>query len=86
MKKKGSKDAKQPWVLVVIVIFVLAMLAIAAYVTFDVMNKKAEKAAQQSTSKIQSFQDCVDAGNPIQMSYPEVCVTADGESFTNSTN
>ena len=33
---------------------------------------------------INSFEDCVDAGNPVQESYPEVC-TAGDRSFVNTT-
>jgi hypothetical protein len=30
-----------------------------------------------------SFADCVKAGNPVQTSYPEVCVTPEGQRFSN---
>ncbi len=32
---------------------------------------------------VQSFQECVDAGNPIMESYPEQCRTPDGRTFVN---
>lgn len=32
---------------------------------------------------VNSFAKCVAAGNKIQESYPEVCVTEDGQSFPN---
>ncbi len=35
------------------------------------------------SSDINSFEQCAAAGNPIQESYPERCVTKDGKSFTN---
>ncbi len=31
----------------------------------------------------ESYKACVDAGNPVQESYPETCVTKDGKRFTN---
>lgn len=34
-------------------------------------------------SRIDSFEACVRAGNPIQESYPEVCLTKDGKRFVN---
>lgn len=42
---------------------------------------------QRSDSKItiDSFEDCKNAGYPIQESYPEVCITPDGLRFTNPT-
>jgi len=33
-------------------------------------------------SEIDSFQDCVDAGYPVMLSYPAQCMTKDGRSFT----
>jgi hypothetical protein len=30
---------------------------------------------------INSYRECVDAGNPIQEMYPQVCVTKDGQRF-----
>ena len=32
---------------------------------------------------INSYKACADAGNPIQLSYPSVCVTKDGKHFVN---
>lgn len=37
----------------------------------------------QQESNIDSFEKCVSAGNPIQESYPEVCLTRDGKRFVN---
>lgn len=37
-----------------------------------------------STAEINSFQKCVDAGNPIMRSYPARCVTKDGKTFVDS--
>ena len=37
----------------------------------------------QRESGIGSFEECVAAGNPVQESYPEVCMTKDGKRFVN---
>src|SRR5690242_14404287 len=34
-------------------------------------------------STVHSYQDCIDAGNPVQETYPETCTTKDGKHFTN---
>jgi hypothetical protein len=34
-------------------------------------------------SSVDSFDECIAAGNPVQESYPEVCVTPDGQRFPN---
>lgn len=57
-----------------IIIFVLISVAISLFVLFgDVRINQ---------PNITSYQECVDAGYPVQESYPEVCVTPDGDSFT----
>lgn len=37
----------------------------------------------QPNATLNSFEDCVQAGYSIQESYPEVCVTPDGQRFPN---
>lgn len=32
---------------------------------------------------VDSYKTCVDAGNPVQESYPETCVAKDGQRYTN---
>ena len=34
-------------------------------------------------SVVDSYQACVDAGNPVRESYPSVCATKDGKYFVN---
>lgn len=36
-----------------------------------------------SNRAIHTFEECKKAGNKVQESYPEVCVTDDGQSFVN---
>ncbi len=37
-------------------------------------------------ANVNSFDACVAAGNPVQQSYPEVCITKDGHHFTGPTS
>ena len=34
-------------------------------------------------TSVRSYDDCVRAGNPVQMTYPSVCVGTDGQRFVN---
>lgn len=52
----------------------IAMAAVLAAIVFSTKSPKGE---------VGSYQQCVDAGNPIQESYPERCTTPDGKGFTN---
>lgn len=36
----------------------------------------------QKSAGIDSFNECVAAGYPVQESFPEVCITPDGQRFT----
>jgi hypothetical protein len=38
---------------------------------------------QRSNNDVTNFEECKAAGYPIQESYPEVCRTEDGRSFSN---
>jgi hypothetical protein len=38
---------------------------------------------QGQASNINTYEECVAAGHPVQESYPEVCATPDGKRFTN---
>jgi hypothetical protein len=49
---------------------------IGFYVGYDIGYERATQAS------INSFEECAQSGNPIQESYPEVCRTPDGKSFT----
>ncbi|MDQ3123287.1 MAG: hypothetical protein M3Q14_01230 [bacterium] len=64
----------------VIFIFILALFITAAGVfTWRLNDKKQEQA-----NAIDSFEECIAAGNPVMESYPEQC-TAGGRTFTNPT-
>ena len=38
--------------------------------------------ANEQVNNVSTFQECVDAGNPVMLSYPTQCITPDGKSFT----
>lgn len=56
-------------------VLVVGCLLVAAFILWEVSTK--------STPKPSNFEQCKAAGNPIQESYPERCLTAEGVSFTN---
>lgn len=69
---------KQIWLLIILV--VIALMAASAVVSYYFgFNSGLEKANQQ---KVDSFEECVAAGNPVLESYPEQCMTPDGRNFT----
>ena len=35
----------------------------------------------RTSDTVNTYRECVDAGNPIQEKYPQVCVTKDGKRF-----
>jgi hypothetical protein len=37
---------------------------------------------QNASSQVTNFQECIDAGNPVMESFPEQCMTPEGQSFT----
>lgn len=78
--KDVPKTSMKLWILAGVV-----MLGVAGGLGFYMMsNKDSPEQNSQATDKvITSFEECADAGNPIQETYPEVCVTPDGKSFVN---
>jgi hypothetical protein len=61
----------QKFVIIVIALVVMAAVGWAVYKHFA------------TSTPVDSYQACADAGNPIQLSYPSVCVTKDGRRFVN---
>lgn len=64
-------------------ILIFAIVAAIAGVGWYVWSKRNPDASSNSTTTITNFQQCKDAGNPIQESYPEKC-TANGQTYTNT--
>lgn len=62
---------------IIVTISIVALLVIGGFVVLrGLMSKEVT---------VNSFEECVAAGNPVRESYPEVCATKDGQSFPNQT-
>jgi len=68
---------KKELALTEIVLIILAVIGLMAMVWFAWL-----KPARQHNS-VNSYDSCARAGNPVQDSYPSVCVTPDGKRFVN---
>ncbi|MCA9328226.1 hypothetical protein KC959_00500 [Candidatus Saccharibacteria bacterium] len=77
-----KKSKKKLW-LVVAIIIALLVGAAAYWFGFRDKNKQDSGSDQAGNAQITSFAGCKAAGYPIQESYPEKCVTPDGQTFTN---
>jgi hypothetical protein len=64
------------------IILVAAMLLVALVVSIFVWNNGKTEAPGAPNNTINSFADCVAAGNPVMESYPEQCA-ANGKTYTN---
>lgn len=60
-----------------IALLVLAVIGLAVVIWF------AWARPANRTHTVSNYEDCVAAGNPVQESYPSVCVTDDGKRFVN---
>lgn len=59
----------------IITVFILVIILLLIFIFVPKGNTPV-------VSNIQSFEDCVTAGNPVMESYPRQCRTEDGKSFT----
>lgn len=66
--------------LILLIILVLAGVGGAGYLVYKKQNDK--KQPDQKTTSINSFEDCVAAGNPVMESYPEQC-SVNGKTYVN---
>ena len=57
-------------------------VAIIALAAFFVIYKKNDTVDNSAQNNINSYQECIDAGNPSMESYPAQCRTEDGKTFT----
>lgn len=62
-------------------LFIIVVLVVVGGFGYYIWNKNGRRNPFKDT--VTSFQECVAAGNPVQESYPEVCRSKDGRSFTN---
>ncbi len=69
------KSSSGNMILLLVAFFVLMICVLLAVIAFLIYRQS------QNQKVITSFDECVAAGNPVQTSYPAVCV-ADGKSFT----
>jgi hypothetical protein len=72
-----NEKEKKELALTEFVLVILAVIGLAAMVWFAWIKPGNEG------SNINSYEACAKAGNPIQESYPSVCVTDDGKRFEN---
>jgi flagellar basal body-associated protein FliL len=72
-----NEKEKKELALTEIILIILAIIGLAAMVWFAWIKPSNE------TAGISSYEACAEAGNPIQDSYPSVCVTSDGKRFVN---
>ena len=80
----GKTASKRMWLIsgtALLVVVVAGFLMWMGWSDNDVSDTKS--ADNPMSDNVASFADCVAAGNPIQESYPEVCVSASGERFVN---
>lgn len=63
-------------------LIVALIIAAAAFAGWYIWNDS-RKTSTDKGGSINSFEACKKAGNPIQLSYPEVCATKDGKRFEN---
>lgn len=65
------------------ILFLVGLVAGALlgwYVGYDIGYERGVKSL--GLTNVQSFDDCADKGYPVAESYPRVCFTPDGRSFT----
>jgi hypothetical protein len=58
-------------------------LLLIAFIVLLCMIVATSILAQHDRSAIDSYRECTQAGNPVQLSYPSVCTTPDGRRFVN---
>ena len=77
-EEEMNEKEKRELALTEIVLIILAIIGLAAMVWFAWI-----KPSNDQDASIDSYKTCAEAGNPIQDSYPSVCVTKDGRRFVN---
>lgn len=71
-RRQKKKFLRAKWLIL------CAVIAVAALVSWLIWIRP-----MQSDANINTFEECAAAGNPIQDSYPEVCLTKAGKRFVN---
>lgn len=60
--------------IIIAVLFFIIVASVAGVITYVLIK--------DDTDEINSYEECVEAGNPILETYPEQCKTSDGKTFT----
>jgi hypothetical protein len=75
---KTTQARPKPLLIACVLIVASLAFGIGLFIGYSIGSQQGAK-----TSSITSYADCVDAGYPIQTSYPERCTIPDGRTFTN---
>lgn len=68
---------------IIIILLAAAFVGLVGWYVWHVQSHDKKPATTPSVSKISSYAACAKANGVIQESYPEVCVSKDGQHFTN---
>lgn len=71
-RREKKKLLRSKWVIVLLTVIAASVVVWLAWIR-----------PLQNESRVSSFDDCVAKGNPVQETYPEVCLTRDGKRFVN---
>ncbi len=71
-RREKKKLLQARWVFILLALLVLMLVVWLAWIR-----------PIQNESKVRSFDECVAAGNPVQETYPEVCLIKNGKRFVN---
>lgn len=73
------KNNKTLWIIISVIVVIIFMIFAVKGLSNSTNTTKEET---PEPNAITSFQQCADAGYPVQESYPRRCITSDGRSFT----
>lgn len=86
-KPKSPASPAKPWRSGVLFVTLVLLLASTIFFAYQNMQLKKELATKQTSTKPANYEECTKInGAVIQESYPAVCVTPQGDRFTQSVN
>lgn len=67
-----------------IAVLIVILVGALAYFIYSLLSDDSSEDTdgENDSTEITTFQECVDAGYPVQESYPRQCTTPDGDRFT----
>jgi len=71
-RQEKRKLLRAKWLIIFLAVLVAGLIVWLAWIR-----------PMQNESNFRSFEECAAAGNPVQQTYPEVCLTKDGKRFVN---